>query len=113
MVRRSCHCFRGCVGWLRRHGAVGFYSAGSRPGRRSVDCRCRAVVVVPAAACNGPECLAAPITPHPPTPATAVPDAAMPVLLIAEASRLLEENKGAALLAALLAGATAGSLTRK
>jgi hypothetical protein len=49
----------------------------------------------------------------PPIPATAVPDAAMPVLLIAEASRLLEENKGAALLAALLAGATAGSLTRK
>jgi hypothetical protein len=49
----------------------------------------------------------------PPIPATAVPGAAMPVLLIAEASRLLEENKGAALLAALLAGATAGSLTRK
>jgi len=37
----------------------------------------------------------------------------MPVLLIAEASRLLEENKGAALLAALLAGASAGSLNRK
>jgi hypothetical protein len=42
-----------------------------------------------------------------------LPDAAIPALLIAEASRLLEENKGAALLAALLAGATAGSLNRK
>jgi len=41
------------------------------------------------------------------------PDAAIPALLIADASRLLEENKGAALLAALLAGATAGSLDRK
>jgi hypothetical protein len=48
-----------------------------------------------------------------PLPATAVPDAAIPALLIAEASRLLEENKGAALLAALLAGATAGSFDRK
>jgi hypothetical protein len=49
----------------------------------------------------------------PPLPAAAVPDAAIPALLIAEASRLLEENKGAALLAALLAGATAGNLDRK
>jgi hypothetical protein len=46
-------------------------------------------------------------------PATAVPDVALPVLLITEASRLLQENKGAALLAALLAGATAGGLDRK
>src|ERR1700731_1797748 len=30
----------------------------------------------------------------PPLPAAAVPDAAIPALLIAEASRLLEENKG-------------------
>ena len=49
--------------------------------------------------------------PLPPSPA--LPDAAVPALLIAEASRLMEENKGAALLAALLAGATAGSLSRK
>jgi hypothetical protein len=42
-----------------------------------------------------------------------VPDVALPALLIAEASRLLEKNKGAALLAALLAGATAGGLNRK
>jgi hypothetical protein len=49
----------------------------------------------------------------PPLAAPALPDAVMPVLLIAEASRLLEENKGAALLAALLAGASAGSLNRK
>jgi hypothetical protein len=48
-----------------------------------------------------------------PLSAPALPDAAIPALLIAEASRLLEENKGAALLAALLAGATAGSLNRK
>lgn len=48
-----------------------------------------------------------------PVPAAAVPDAAVPALLIAEASRLLDENKGAALLAALLAGATAGSIHRK
>jgi hypothetical protein len=46
-------------------------------------------------------------------PAPALPDAAVPALLIAEASRLLDQNKGAALLAALLAGATAGSLSRK
>jgi hypothetical protein len=46
-------------------------------------------------------------------PARALPDAAIPALLIAEASRLLEENKGAALLAALLAGATAGNPNRK
>jgi len=46
-------------------------------------------------------------------PAPALPDAAVPALLIAEASRLMEENKGAALLAALLAGATAGNLGRK
>jgi hypothetical protein len=49
----------------------------------------------------------------PPPPAPALPDAAIPALLVAEASRLLEENTGAALLAALLAGATAGSLNRK
>jgi hypothetical protein len=49
----------------------------------------------------------------PPPPAPALPDAAVPALLIAEASRLMEENKGAALLAALLAGATAGNLNRK
>ncbi len=50
-----------------------------------------------------------------PTPisAAAVPDAAIPALLIAEASRLLDENKGAALLAALLAGAVAGDTRRK
>jgi len=42
-----------------------------------------------------------------------VTGAAIPALLIAEASRLMEQNKGAALLAALLAGATAGSLSRK
>jgi hypothetical protein len=46
-------------------------------------------------------------------PATAVSGVALPALLIAEASRLIEENKGAALLAALLAGATAESLHRK
>jgi hypothetical protein len=46
-------------------------------------------------------------------PATAVPDVALPVLLITQASRLLQENKGSALLAALLAGATAGGLDRK
>ena len=49
----------------------------------------------------------------PPPAAPALPDAAVPALLIAEASRLMEENKGAALLAALLAGATAGSLNHK
>jgi hypothetical protein len=48
-----------------------------------------------------------------PPPATAVRGVALPALLIAEASRLMEENKGAALLAALLAGATAESLNRK
>lgn len=48
-----------------------------------------------------------------PAPAIAVPGVALPALLIAEASRLMEENKGAALLAALLAGATAESLNRK
>jgi hypothetical protein len=41
------------------------------------------------------------------------PDAAAPALLIAEASRLIEENKGAALLAALLAGAATENATRK
>ena len=46
-------------------------------------------------------------------PATAVPDVALPALLMTQASRLLEENKGAALLAALLAGVTAGGLARK
>lgn len=51
---------------------------------------------------------------RPPLPAApALPDAAVPALLIAEASRLMGENKGAALLAALLAGATAGSLSHK
>ena len=48
-----------------------------------------------------------------PVPATAVPAVALPALLIAEASSLLDQNKGAALLAALLAGVTAGSLDRK
>jgi hypothetical protein len=48
-----------------------------------------------------------------PLSAAAVPDAAIPALLIAEASRLLDENKGAALLAALLAGAVAGDIRRK
>lgn len=48
-----------------------------------------------------------------PISAAAVPDAAIPALLIAEASRLLDENKGAALLAALLAGAVAGDIRRK
>ena len=46
-------------------------------------------------------------------PAIAVPDVALPTLLMTQASRLLEQNKGAALLAALLAGATAGGLDRK
>ena len=49
----------------------------------------------------------------PSPPATAVPQAALPALLIAEASRFMAENKVAALLAALLAGATAESLNRK
>jgi hypothetical protein len=48
-----------------------------------------------------------------PPRAAAVPRAAVPALLIAEASRLFQENKGAALLAALLAGVNAGSLARK
>ena len=48
-----------------------------------------------------------------PLPTAVVTGAAIPALLIAEASRLMEQNKGAALLAALLAGATAGSLSRK
>jgi hypothetical protein len=48
-----------------------------------------------------------------PLPALTSPGAAVPALLIAEASRLIEENKGAALLAALLAGAAAGNVTRK
>jgi hypothetical protein len=46
-------------------------------------------------------------------PAAAVPSAAVPALLIAEASRLFDTNKGAALLAALLAGAAAGGIDRK
>ena len=49
----------------------------------------------------------------PPSPAPALPGAAVPALLIAEAARLLDQNKSAALLAALLAGASAGSLSRK
>jgi hypothetical protein len=49
----------------------------------------------------------------PPLPATVVPDITLPALLIGEASRLLEENKGAALLVALFAGATAGGLNRR
>jgi hypothetical protein len=48
-----------------------------------------------------------------PLPATVVPVATLPVVLIAEAARLFGENKGAALLAALLAGATAGTRDRK
>lgn len=48
-----------------------------------------------------------------PRPGAAVPAAAGPGVLIAEASRLFGESKGVALLAALLAGATAGSLDRK
>lgn len=44
----------------------------------------------------------------PPLPALAIPEAAIPALLIAQASRLVAENKGAALLAALLAGAAVG-----
>ena len=48
-----------------------------------------------------------------PLPTAVATSAAVPALLIAEASRLMIENKGAALLAALLAGATAGSLSRK
>jgi hypothetical protein len=48
-----------------------------------------------------------------PLPTPVVTSAAVPALLIAEASRLLDQNKGAALLAALLSGATAGSLSRK
>jgi hypothetical protein len=48
-----------------------------------------------------------------PLPTAVVTGAAIPALLIAEASRLMEQNKGAALFAALLAGATAGSLSRK
>jgi len=42
-----------------------------------------------------------------------VPVAALPVVLIAEAARLFDENKAAALLAALLAGVTAGTRDRK
>jgi hypothetical protein len=48
-----------------------------------------------------------------PLPTAVVPVAALPVVLIAEATRLFDENKGAALLAALLAGATAGTRDRK
>lgn len=42
-----------------------------------------------------------------PRPATAAPHAAAPGSLLAEASRLFDENKGAALFAALLAGVNA------
>jgi hypothetical protein len=42
-------------------------------------------------------------------PAGAAPAADIPAELITEVSRLVHENKGAALLAALLAGVTAGS----
>jgi hypothetical protein len=48
-----------------------------------------------------------------PLPAAVVPPAADPAVLIAEAMRLFDENKGAALLAAVLAGISAGSPGRK